>query len=343
MKNNSIKYILILLLIALISCKKEKRLDLPVFQNDMVFTSSRLVDYSPKIANLEFKIAILDQLKIYGPENQGLEGVGESAFQFYNVDNYGYSIDEFKYESAQQQGPYSALLLIDNSSSNGYFQGLNFFIKNIGSESEFAISGFARGGELEQDVFTAYGNGFTNDYEESRLDLLDLANKTGGTSCYYDALDKAIDYVINNANKENKYIVTILQDDDDGNSTATLDSLIEKANDNQIKICILHHCNNEVLEKLANATGGFRGGGQLILFSLDKLLRGEFDEYKLNVKLEKYSPGNFYSGFWFSHAFTVNCNLSREKQAIVYEGYSTSYEYGTAYKTVNTNFYLDFE
>jgi len=308
-------------------CSKENNVEKKFWPPDAwsvaVMLSTNVISYNADEVLLDMDVAVLDGSQSLTEDTMGIVNIPNNSFVFFDLANFDYEIQNIEYSTPTTKSDlFSTAILIDQSSSYQYideknerFESINAFMQNVKPGNEFLIAAFARDGSLENEV-SIYGNGFTDNWQDVVFDLLDLTEKTGGTSNLYDALAQLIDYVSANAANTNKSIVALIRNDDDQQSLTTLDSVISKAAQQSVKINIVwlydqnYDFNAQTLRKLSWGTGGFTVAtgiikqANTIFMSLNRLLKNQFNFYRINLKMNAINY-SFFPGFWIGHSFLV--------------------------------------
>lgn len=158
--------------------------------------------------------------------------VGDGALEILNVTN----------ENEEQTGNSSTVLLIDQSGSyleldpfNNRSKAINKFLEDFVAPGDFLLGGFSASGLVTEPVEYASDN-FSSSWIDAAF-LFDLAERTGGTSSLYDAVDDALDKLSASLKPDKNLVVMIHASD--GGSSLSLADVITKANLNNVKIHVI--------------------------------------------------------------------------------------------------------
>lgn len=157
---------------------------------------------------------------------------GDGTFEVLDFDN----------ANATLTGNSSTVLLIDQSGSyleldpfNNRSKAINKFLEDFVAPGEFMLGGFSASGMVTTPVEYASDN-FSSSWVDAAF-LFGLAERTGGTSSLYDALDNALDK-LSSSLKPDKNLVVMIHAADAG-SSVSLAEVITKANLNNVKIHVI--------------------------------------------------------------------------------------------------------
>ena len=278
-----------------------------------VLHSAKITSHTIHSINFNLDISVCDSTYIFAPELTDLHT--------YNYNGYTYTINSDSTIKVNNYQNYCTALLIDESGSylkedfyNVRFKAFNGFYRNIKPEDSYILSAFSKGGQIENDICTVYGDNFTNIYEESKVrNLLDLSIKTGGESCLFDALYYMTDYMYEKGSGSNRSIVVFVHNKDIA-SVHTMSEVISNAISKNININIIwfgeSNFNITQFSKIPAQTGGFSiycysdPYFMSAFLSLDKLLHKDVIATRYNLKVSK--PSWFvYAGTWFNHSVSI--------------------------------------
>jgi hypothetical protein len=316
-------FISILLLGAVIiisSCEDDsKTLEIPVRYDTSILLGTHATYYDMQEIRFTFDIAV------YKGDNELNEVIEftdlpDTSFKFtdyvYNGDSVKHFVDKVEYTDSATLPPFTTLVLIDQSSSpenfdetdyyNLRFQAFNTFYKNLDGKGKVCFAYFNRR-QGAPSVLTPINNDASGEWNEDvARQLLNLTHNQSGTSALYDALDQAISF-ISVRGTENISITLFVRNKDDGKSSVTLDEVILKAREKNVKINVIWLIPNthttsvdfNTLWKLSTKTDGFTVYMSRILQSntvfiqLAKLLRMETNFYRVSGRITIPPPSFF--------------------------------------------------
>jgi hypothetical protein len=164
-------------------------------------------------------------------DEMSLEGQG--TFEILDFSGVNYNLS----------GSSSTVLLIDQSGSyleidpyNNRSKALNKFLEDFGPHNQLLVGAFSKSGKLETQPVEYPTDEFSTPWVHQKY-LFDLAGRTGGSNALYDAIDNALDKLILNSGYPKNLVVMVHASD--AGSTATVSSLIAKANQYQVKVHII--------------------------------------------------------------------------------------------------------
>ena len=309
----------ILFLFFAISCrKKEADTQLPWRYDVPVLYSAEAYDYTLRQIDFQLKLAVLRGNNKTEEAIEEYINISDTSFQFedyiFNGGWVRFMKKNISYENSTPDATYFTSIMLDqsavpesfdiNDKMNQRYQAINGFLNRLTGAGQVLISGFARDGKLSGNLEFCNPNPVQSWDKSTARNLLDLTHKTGGTSCLFDALDEMLDHM-ENIQAQNKSIVVLVMNKDDSLSTATLESVIQKAKNLNIKVNLIWLIDNwtyvdfTTFTELPARTGGFLiYMGDIyqvstIFYGLDKILTNNVNYYKLDVKLTIDSPNYF--------------------------------------------------
>ena len=232
-------------------------------------------------------------------------------------------------ESTRQSsaGPYSAALLLDQSSSvattdpnDARLAAAATFMDNLSSGDEVALVAFASGGRLPFRPVTSYrdsdGNDFTTAPDQLDRYLQDLADLEGGGRPLYDAVRTAANLTKESANNTNR-VVVVFTDGRDTGSASDLDDVIDFATEHGVvlhPVALSNSADAPALAEMAGETGGSLGIAydprQLISYygALGPVIAGSGEFYRTTWRMTLVG-GTFdlcSSDYWISTFVVVD-------------------------------------
>jgi hypothetical protein len=161
-----------------------------------------------------------------------------------------------------ENGPYSAIMLMDQSGSisttdpgDTRIEAAKIFFGALGSEDEAILAAFASSGSLTSD-FVSWGNFGQAANFDSTLDS--LTSLEGGGTPLFDATVVYTDKVAAEGNNENKAVI-VFTDGEDTESTSGLEQAAQNATDKGVRLFTVglsSGVDRGVLQQLAFRTGG---------------------------------------------------------------------------------------
>ena len=228
--------------------------------------------------------------------------------------------------SPSSLGPYSAALLLDQSSSvattdpnDARLAAAATFMDNLSPGDEVALLAFASGGRLPFRPVTSYrdtdGNDFTTDPDQFDRYLQDLADLEGGGKPLYDAVRIAVNLTKDSANNTNR-VVVVFTDGRDSGSASTLDDVIDFATEHGVAIhpVVSNSVDTPTLAEMASKTGGSLSVAydprQLISYygALGRVIAGSGEFYRTTWRMTLVG-GTFdlcSSDYWIRTAVVVD-------------------------------------
>lgn len=312
-------YSAFLLLLGLaVSCKKEVEFDVTASVDETVLMSANLIDVSGGVMEVELNVAPLDESHIIDEATQDRD-IYSGDVEFYNYADVTFSLLGITEELGPARGNYSLAILMDKSDRDlsmeeymEHMEAWNYFVRNNSPSDEYLLASFA---DSQGDTYKLFTDGFTSENDENVENLLDITSiEKSGASNMYDAISAMLDYVNLHSTKANKQIIVQWHNKDSVSST-TMTEVIDKANTYGISINFISHYSNEIANdfyyfgdpaNIAIKTGGLmllgsteKSAGITTIYSLDRLLRGDYINRKVRVKVELASGtfGNYY-GFY---------------------------------------------
>lgn len=308
------------ILLSAVSCEDEPgERDLPVRYDTSILLASRATYYDLQEIRFSFDIAV------YKGDNELNEvvdftGLPDTAFKFtdylYEGDSVKHFIDKVEFVDTVMLPPFTTMVLIDQSASpenfdetdyyNVRFKAFNAFYKNLDGKGKVCFAYFNRrqGNPL---VMTPLNNEPSAEWNEDVVrQLLNLTHNQSGTSSLFDALDQAVSYIAARST-QNTSITLFVRNKDDGQSSVSLDNVIQKAIANNVKINVIWLIPNShtssvdfpTLWKLASKTGGFTvymsriWQSNTVFIQLARLLRMETNLYRVSGRITIPPPGFF--------------------------------------------------
>lgn len=234
-------------------------------------------------------------------------------------------------QSMSSRGPYSAMILMDQSGSmsssdpnDSRIEAGKIFLSALGAGDEVYLAAFASGGSLQYDI-TGYGNSFTSIGSSYFSTVQSLKNLVGGGTPLYKAIASMVDYVSTGGKNLNKAVVAFT----DGQHTDggwTVDQLVQSAVSKHVKVFTMGLSSNVdvgVLGAIATRTGRalmWAGDArQLVsLFgSLGGVLHGTAGFFRTQWAVSS-SQNSFGSGAWFTTSIKVTLSDNSTFYAPVY-------------------------
>lgn len=304
----------------LYSCKKKPVEDLIPYRYDVpVLFSAETDNYLLRKIEFNLKIAVLKGNNQSQEDVTEYTGIPDTSFFFqdymFNNTWVRHNITNCSYLKDTQYTGYFSSIMLDQSSTpesfdlndknNLRFAAINGFLNKLKGDAFVLLSGFSRNGKLNGTYFELCSPQPVSVWDKTTArNLLDLTHKTGGTSCLFDALGSMITYM-SAYSYNNKSITVMIINADDGLGNDSLESIIQKARNNNIKINLIwlidnyQYVNFPTLTQLPCRTGGFliyMGDiyqASTIFLGLDMLLKRNISHYNLDVTLTIDSPNYF--------------------------------------------------
>lgn len=259
-------------------------------------------------ARLEFEVDVV----VLNPDGTPLGGLGGEAFSIPDSATLHVERQGFSSQAGADQGPYSAVLLMDQSGSivstdptDSRIQAGKVFFQALSAPDNAQLAAFASGGLLPYDV-TVWGS-FTSLGSSFYRPLDDLANLESGGTPLYAATASLIDHVTSNGTNPNRAVV-VFTDGEDTDGTWSLKDVISLAQTRHVKLFTVglsNSINVQVLSQMAAQTQGAMlwawDARQLISIygSLGNLLRGAAQFYRIRWSVTR-SSGSWLPGTWIS-------------------------------------------
>lgn len=208
-------------------------------------------------------------------------------------------------------GPYSALILLDQSGSiaandpnDARIDAAKIFMGSLGLGDNVYLAAFASGPgrKIPFDV-TRYGEGFTSDGTSYFSTLEQLRDLIGGGTPLYEATAAMISFTADEAPNTNQAVV-VFTDGQDGSVGVTLQDVIDRAISRRVRVFTVGLSGSVatgVLSDMAHSTGGSfmwaSNARQLISLygNLGNVLRGGTHFYRTEWTVT-VSPGQWGSG-----------------------------------------------
>lgn len=302
------------------ACEEDpKQLEIPIRYDTSVLMATRITYYDLQEIHFSFDVAVF---KGDNELNEVIEftGLPDTAFRFtdyvYNGDSVKHFVDKVVYTDSTDPGPFTTLVLIDQSASpenfdetdyyNQRFQAFNTFYKNLDGKGKVCFAYFNRRAG-EPSILKPINNELSGEWNaDVTRQLLNLTHNQYGTSGLFDALDQAVSYIAARGNG-NTSITLFVRNKDDGQSSVTLDDVILKAKANNVKINVIWLIPNDhttsvdfnTLWKLSTKTGGFTVymsrifQSSTVFIQLAKLLRRETNFYRVSARITIPPPSFF--------------------------------------------------
>ena len=227
--------------------------------------------------------------------------------------------------SQSSGGPYSAALLLDQSSSvastdpnDARLAAAAAFMNTLSSDAEVALLAFASDGRLTHSPVTAYpadsaGNFFTMDPAGLEGHLHSLADREGGGRTLYQAIINTAHFTVGGAKGANRRVVVVFTDGADTTSNSRLDDVIDFANRQNVEIHAVTLSNSVdivALTRLATATGGslstaYDARGLISYYgALNAILAGsgQFNRTTWSLSID---GGALRPGYWIATSMAV--------------------------------------
>lgn len=319
MSRKIVNIVILFMIISVSSCNKTEPTDILPYRYDVpVLYSAEYSNYQLREIDFKLKIAVLRGNNKTEADIEEYTGIPDTSFKFTDYEfNNGwvrFYLNSVSYSNDIPTTPYYTSVMLDQSSSpesfdindkyNERFEAINGYLRKLNGENKVLVSGFARNGSLSGNIEYCNNEPINTWDKTTAKNLLDFTHKIGGTSCLFDALNSMLDRLIE-VNAANKSIVILIMNKDDGSSSSDLESVIQKAKTNNIKINLIWLIDNYenvdfiTLTQLPCRTGGFLiYMGDIyqvstIFYGLDKLLSRKVNYYNLDVKLVIDSPNYF--------------------------------------------------
>jgi len=329
-------YYIFILLLLFGSCKKnlipeEETINRTDYPDAMAVTDILFLYDSAGVAYFNMEIVAMRCDSIF-------TSFPDSTFKFTSGLQLNTSITPLQVQRNELQNnlPYQTVILIDETHPEwikqdfGYF--MNSLIKTVKSTSEssgnyFALGFFSRNtngiNENVKYIEDQTNQPFLHEKDEFIKQTGDYFPnlKTENTSSLYDAINDAADLLIANPLSSNQSITIFTTLLDDGTSTATVNSVIQKCKNNNIKINIINQYTFTYLfYQLVFETGGFimdndqpaysiNDGRKAYttLYFLDEILKNNGKRYSVKCKAQKVSP--WTTGFVFNGYIKAEIDL----------------------------------
>jgi hypothetical protein len=231
-----------------------------------------------------------------------IQNLGASNFEI--VDNssavQSSEILDLRESRQEERGPFSATMLFDQSGSisstdpsNARVEAGVKFAEIVNDGDEASVVAFTSGGNYTSpyQVLTD----FSDDPEVLIPPILDLANNEGGGTPLYISAAAMCDYTGEKAKNDNKAIIAFT-DGANTDSGVSVDQLIDKACDNDVRIYTVGLGNGVSFAELSEIA--FETNGAVLLAenaiqlvslysSMGELLHGNVEAFKLRVKVEQ--------------------------------------------------------
>jgi len=210
----------------------------------------------------------------------------------------------------EDKGPYSVMLLFDQSGSirttdpqNARIEAGKAFVDIIGDGDEAGVSVFAQGSSNYTSPFEIL-QGLTSDKDALKIPIEDMRNKADGFTPLYFSIWKLVEYMLDNAKNDNRAII-VFTDGEDTEGGVLIQTLIDDARQAGVEIYtvgLTTAVNLSVLTDIALGTGGAvmlaQDALQLIALysSLSDLLHGDGTFYETCWQAKKPNGSPWVSG-----------------------------------------------
>jgi len=233
-----------------------------------------------------------------------IQNLGINDFEIDQTSNNGQEIEliDVKQLRQEERGPFSATLLFDQSGSisgtdpqDARIEAGIKFAEIVSDGDEASVVAFTSGSSYTSpyEILTQ----FTDDKEVLIPPIQDLANREGGGTPLYISTAAMCDHTGMNGKNDNKAIIAFT-DGADTDSGVSIDQLIEKACENDVRIFTVGLGGGVSLEELSEIA--FETGGAVMLAenaiqlvslysSMGELLHGRAEFFKMRIKLKNNS------------------------------------------------------
>lgn len=259
-------------------------------------------------ARLEFEVDVV----VLQANGAPVEGLGSGVFTLRDLSNLRFEQLGLSAQSGADVGPYSAVLLMDQSGSivstdptDSRLQAGKIFFQALSAPDNAQLAAFASGGLLPYDPITLWG-GFTSSGSSFYSSLDSLAGMESGGTPLYSSTAALIDHVSSQGNNPNRAVV-VFTDGEDTDGSWNLRDVISLARTRNVKLFTVglsSGINFQVLSQMAAQSQGAMlwasDARQLISIygSLGNLLRGAAQFYRIRWSATLNS-GTWTAGSWF--------------------------------------------
>jgi len=294
----------IIVCLSTVSCNKHSDI-IPVLEGRPAGGVLRVqvTGYSGNAANVFVDLFATNQ---FGTLLSNLE---TSSFDLQNNNSYQGSWINLARKDNVSKGPYSAMLLFDQSGSinstdpnDARVAAGRTFVEALGADDEIGLAAFAYSSSYYPDDMTIL-SGFSRDKGALSTHVESLAGKANGETPLYASIYALLPYIAANATNSNKALV-VFTDGEDNRPGASVNQIIAAANTYGIEIYVIglsDAVDNEDLSDIALGTGGglmwATDAAQLIALynTLSDLLKGRGQYYEANIQVTK-KTGNWFPG-----------------------------------------------
>ncbi|HYH96811.1 carboxypeptidase regulatory-like domain-containing protein [Hyalangium sp.] len=263
---------------------------------------------------LEFEVDVL----VLHANGTPLGGLGSGAFTLRDFADLHFERLGLSAQPGTDVGPYSAVLLMDQSASilstdptDSRIQAGKIFFQALSAPDTAQLSAFASGGLLPYAPITLWGS-FTSAGSSFYGSLDTLAHLEGGGTPLYASTAALVEHVTSQGHNPNRAVV-VFTDGEDTDGSWSLQNVISLARSRNVKLFTVglsNGINFQVLSQMAAQTQGAMlwasDARQLISIygSLGNLLRGAAQFYRTRWSATR-SSGTWTAGTWFSMSVEV--------------------------------------
>lgn len=268
----------------------------------------RILDNTGEVLDIEIDLYIVDQT---GNFVRGLHNGSFTSSGSFDAELRGLNVRQ-----VQQKGPYSAMMLLDQSGSisstdplNLRIESANIFADALGSSDHAGLASFT--GYYTNDV--VIDQEFTNNPQLIKDGANLLLNQEGGGTPLYYATYEMVEYVSQNAPNNNKAVI-VFTDGNNTDSGSSLEDVTEHALNNDVQLYTVGLSGGvdvDVLSYMATETDGAfmwaEDAKQLITMfgTLGELLNGSARYYRTAWRVTR-DWGTFSSGSRVSLIIEIN-------------------------------------
>jgi Carboxypeptidase regulatory-like domain/von Willebrand factor type A domain len=263
---------------------------------------------------LEFEVDVV----VIGANGAPLDGLGNSSFSILDFDVLHFERQSVSSAIGTNEGPYSALLLMDQSGSilgtdpvDSRIQAGKIFFSALSAPDNAMLAAFASSGSLPYTPITLWGS-FTSSGSGFYGPLDKLAHMEGGGTPLYASTAALVDHVSSNGPNPNRAVV-VFTDGEDTDGTWSMDQVISLAQSKRVKLFTVglsSNINFQVLSQMAAETGGammWAGDARQLISmygSLGNLLRGTARFYRTRWSVIR-SSDTWGPGGWISSSVKI--------------------------------------
>jgi hypothetical protein len=286
-----------------------------------ILKNAVLTERKPSQLSFYLDVLILNELENDRISEEKL--IEDSCFKLLNFQsggvNFTYQINSVELVSEQVTDSFETLILIENSYGaegafyNGIIESINGFTRRMPQSSRYCMSYFSRDSSSRHDVIEIDQDSFCSAWSEKAAERLFLkAKNQKGTSSFYDALHRAVDFMDSFGSYPDKSITVFAVNKDDGQSKYSLDQVISYAISKKISINLIWLSTDQyedwrAIQRIPSETGGIGciDGNwpwrlSTVFLSMPNILQNKYKLYRISAKVSVNFPNNiqlpFYNG-----------------------------------------------